>query len=70
MNDSVTGGRALARGLSNAEIAAETHLSAATIKTHVARILTKLGGRDRVQAVIAAYESGHVRPGPPGPRRA
>lgn len=55
----------LARGLSNAEIADEFHLSAATIKTHVARILAKLGVRDRVQAVITAYETGLVRPGAP-----
>jgi len=53
----------VAQGLSNSEIATVLTLSEATVKTHVARVLAKLGLRDRVQAVVRAYESGQIRPG-------
>jgi len=54
---------AVARGLTNAEIADRLQMSPATVKTHVNRVMTKLGVHDRAQLVVIGYETGLVRPG-------
>jgi DNA-binding NarL/FixJ family response regulator len=53
----------LARGLSNADIAAKMYLGEATVRTHVGHLFAKIGARDRAQTVVFAYESGHIKPG-------
>ncbi|GAA5045417.1 DNA-binding NarL/FixJ family response regulator [Thermocatellispora tengchongensis] len=56
--------RLMAQGLTNSEIAERLYITVGTVKTHIGNLLTKLNARDRTQAVIAAYESGFITPGP------
>jgi DNA-binding NarL/FixJ family response regulator len=58
--------RLIARGLSNLELARQLHISETTVKTHVTRVFSKLGIRDRAQAIIVAYETGLITPGGSG----
>ncbi|MGH2824812.1 MAG: response regulator transcription factor, partial [Thermoleophilaceae bacterium] len=59
--------RLMARGASNAEIAASLHVAEATVKTHIGNVFSKLGVRDRAAAIVFAYDHGEVTPGPAPP---